>query len=176
VNLRRTIDCQYLDPGVGACFVLESDGEFALVESGTARSASLILAELRTLNVPFSRIKYLIATHAHLDHAGGLHVLSASIPDATVVLHPNAALHLAAPKTLVAGTKAVFGQQRYDEYFQEVRALDPEKILAVEHGRTLRVGSQDIEFLHTLGHATHHLCVWDRARGVVFTGDAFGMF
>jgi len=45
----------------------------------------------------------------------------------------------------------------------------------VDDGETLRFGDRTFTFLHTLGHARHHMCVHDSGSNGVFTGDAFGL-
>jgi glyoxylase-like metal-dependent hydrolase (beta-lactamase superfamily II) len=169
------IDCRYLDEEIGASFLLEAGGEHAIVETSTVDAVPIIVSALEARGVALDRVKYLIVTHAHLDHAGGLHALARLLPRASVVLHPAAAAHLAHPKTLIAGTKAVFGPQRYEQYFREVRPLEGVATLTVADGQVLELGGHALEFIHTLGHATHHVCVVDRTDGVVFTGDAFGV-
>jgi len=37
------------------------------------------------------------------------------------------------------------------------------------------LGSCTLGFMHTRGHANHHVCVVDRDHGGVFTGDSFGI-
>jgi glyoxylase-like metal-dependent hydrolase (beta-lactamase superfamily II) len=45
----------------------------------------------------------------------------------------------------------------------------------MEDGETLEFGGRVFTFLHTRGHANHHLCIFDSKTRGVFTGDAFGV-
>jgi len=37
------------------------------------------------------------------------------------------------------------------------------------------LGTRTWEFIHTPGHALHHVCIVDREAGDIFTGDTFGV-
>jgi glyoxylase-like metal-dependent hydrolase (beta-lactamase superfamily II) len=45
----------------------------------------------------------------------------------------------------------------------------------MEDGERVRLGSRELFFFHTRGHANHHLCIHDSGSNGIFTGDAFGL-
>ena len=59
--------------------------ELALVETGPAKSAPLIMEGIRRVGVDPRDISYLIVTHVHLDHGGGAGTLVKEMPRARVV-------------------------------------------------------------------------------------------
>ena len=66
----------FINTGNSDMMVIESNGEYALIDGGfeeTARSVSQVghyFADL--LDYPNKKLKYVISTHNHVDHAGGL--------------------------------------------------------------------------------------------------------
>ena len=57
--------------GVGAYLIVTPRGHI-LIDGGAPRNAPLIAASIRKLGFKVSDIKYLLNSHAHVDHAGGL--------------------------------------------------------------------------------------------------------
>jgi glyoxylase-like metal-dependent hydrolase (beta-lactamase superfamily II) len=83
--------------------------------------------------------------------------------------------HVIDPTVLVAAAQAVYGAARFREQHGDVRGIPAERVAAVADGERVKVGGRSFEFIHTPGHAMHHLCIVDRDSNVVFTGDTFGV-
>jgi glyoxylase-like metal-dependent hydrolase (beta-lactamase superfamily II) len=145
-----------------------------LVEVGAARSVDVWLGALSALGIAPGDIAYLIVTHIHLDHAGGVGVLLRHLPAAQVVVHRHGARHLADPSRLVAAARAVFGDH-LDAYFglpepvPEARLLVPEREGELDLG-----GGHRLRFLDAPGHARHQHMVLDTGTGSLFSGDELG--
>jgi glyoxylase-like metal-dependent hydrolase (beta-lactamase superfamily II) len=45
----------------------------------------------------------------------------------------------------------------------------------MEDNEEVPLGASRFRFLHTRGHANHHMCIHDPALATVYTGDAFGL-
>lgn len=60
----------FIDVGQGDCTLLESDGEFVLIDAGEAGYGSEVVKYIKARGA--SSLKYIIATHPHSDHIGGL--------------------------------------------------------------------------------------------------------
>ena len=169
------VDAGYVSPGVACCYLLIEDGEVAIIETGTAHSADGIAEALAYLAVPNEAVRYIIPTHVHLDHAGGAGLLMQRYPDAELIIHPRGARHMIDPAKLVAGTEAVYGEQKFAELYGEVVPVPESRVVVAEDGYRLNLGERSLEVRHTPGHAEHHFCLWDnRSRGW-FTGDTFGI-
>lgn len=52
--------------------------------------------------------------------------------------------------------------------------LRPERFLSLSGGQVLKFGDIEIEVYHTPGHSAGSMVFYDRVRGLVFSGDAFG--
>jgi len=171
----RTIDSDYLGPGFAACYLRVQGDEAAFVETNTAHAVPRLLAALRDEGLDPKQVRWVIVTHAHLDHAGGASALLRACPEATLVAHPRAARHLIDPSRLVASAKSVYGEETFAKMYGTLDPIPAERVRTVEDGDTIDLGGATLRFLHTRGHANHHAVVHDPERRTVYTGDTFGL-
>lgn len=170
-----TIDCHYVEPCRCAAFLILEGDRAAFVDNNTASAVPLLMDALRENDIRPDQVEFAIVTHAHLDHSGGSAALLRECPNATLVAHPRAARHLIDPTRLVAGVKGVYGEQAFKQLFGEIEAVDEKCVRRVKDGETIAFGERTLTFIHTLGHAKHHMCIHDSGSNGVFTGDTFGV-
>jgi glyoxylase-like metal-dependent hydrolase (beta-lactamase superfamily II) len=120
-------------------------------------------------------VDYVFLTHVHLDHAGGAGAYMARLPNAKLVVHPRGARHMIDPTRLFAGTAEVYGAENARRLYGEPVPVPPERVLEAADGQVFALAGRPLQCLHTLGHAKHHLCLWDKRARACFTGDAFGI-
>jgi glyoxylase-like metal-dependent hydrolase (beta-lactamase superfamily II) len=169
------IDAEYLYSGHAAAHLIEDSGSAAFVDVGTNDSVPYLLAALDALGIAREAVDYLLLTHVHLDHAGGAGRLMRELPNARAVLHPRGAPHMIDPSRLIAGSKVVYGAERFARLYGELLAIPRERVRVVGDGERLALGARTLELIHTPGHAMHHYAVVDAAHGSIFTGDTFGI-
>lgn len=171
----HAVDCRYMRPGLAASHVVIRDGRAAFVDTGANSSVRLLLAALDELDISPANVDYVFLTHVHLDHAGGAGLLMRSLPNAMAVVHPRGAEHLIDPSRLEAGTRAVYGDAVYEKLYGRLVPLPEERIHTVNDGDILALADSRFEFLHTPGHALHHVAIHDETGNAVFAGDSFGI-
>src|SRR5690606_24875289 len=171
----RTIDSGYVRPGFAACYLRIQGDEAAFVETNTSHAVPRLLDALREEGMAPEQVRWIVVTHVHLDHAGGAATLLQACPNATLVAHPRAVRHLVDPTRLVQSSKAVYGEEVFQQLYGEIPAAPADRVRAVEDGETLELGDAVFRFLHVRGHANHHVVVHDPARDTEYTGDAFGL-
>jgi glyoxylase-like metal-dependent hydrolase (beta-lactamase superfamily II) len=169
------IDAEYLYPGHAAAHLIVDSGSAAFVDVGTNDSVPYLLAALAELGIAREAVDYLLLTHVHLDHAGGAGRLMRELPRAQAVLHPRGAPHMIDPSKLIAGSKAVYGEERFARLYGELLPIPRERIYVADDGAQLTVGGRTLELIHVPGHALHHYAVVDAAHGSIFSGDTFGI-
>ena len=139
-----------------------------LVETGTARSAPLVIEQLRHLGVGPDDLAAIVVTHIHLDHAGGVGDLAEAFPNAQIVVQERGARHLADPSRLVASAHRVFGEAM-DRLFGDLRPTEAARIVSIAER-----GAVDLGDGRSL--AAFHIGLVDSATGDLYTGDAAGVY
>jgi glyoxylase-like metal-dependent hydrolase (beta-lactamase superfamily II) len=79
------------------------------------------------------------------------------------------------PSRLEAGTRAVYGDEKFDELYGSLLPVPEDRILVMEDGDSLEIGKRRLSFIDSPGHARHHFCIWDEQTRGWFTGDTFGI-
>jgi glyoxylase-like metal-dependent hydrolase (beta-lactamase superfamily II) len=171
----HAIDTGFHRPRFDASYLIVEAGRAAFVDTGTNASVPRLLAGLDALGVARDAVDFVIATHVHLDHAGGAGLLMRHLPSARLVVHPHGARHLIDPGRLMASAGGVYGEAEVARSYGDVLAVDAGRVLRTADGMMLDLAGRALKILDTPGHARHHHCVWDaRSRGI-FTGDTFGL-
>ena len=169
------VDTGLLRPRHAGAYLLVRDREAAIVETGTVHSVPRLLRAIERAGLEPPDVRWVIVTHVHLDHAGGAGALLRHLPRATLVAHPRGARHLVDPTRLVAGAVAVYGEEAVRRHYGELAPAPEDRVRSIDDGEALSLGREELRFLHTPGHARHHLCVHAPSLGGVFTGDLFGI-
>lgn len=123
----------------------EAGRDVVAVDPGTPwdEERALLAAAADQIAGQGGRIHEVWLTHHHRDHVEAAALLAART-GAAVVAHPRT-------RDLLAG--------------------DPLVDRVATDGARITLGGRAIEVLHTPGHASGHLCLWDGARGVLVAGD-----
>src|SRR5690606_11253718 len=169
------IETGMIHDGLAACYLLQSGDDCALIETGTQHTVALILQLLEQRRIAREQVRYVIPTHVHLDHAGGVGGLMQLLPSATLLIHPRGARHMIDPAKLKAGAIAVYGEQQFAKIYGEVIAVDAARVREMPDAARVQLGSRTLVFYDTPGHAYHHFCVHDLQSNSIFTGDTFGL-
>ena len=147
-------------------YLIHAEGELALIDSGVCRgSAEAILANVRSLGLDPRNLKYVIATHAHIDHIGGLRRLREA--GVKVVAH-----ELDAPAIEE-------GLERIGAFFYGVDYEPCQVDLKVtEDGYRLSVGGKELLCLHIPGHTPGSMAVVLEIEGskILFGQDIHGPY
>lgn len=169
------IDAEYLYSGHAAAHLIVDSGRAAFVDVGTNDSVPYLLAALAELGIARESVDHLLLTHVHLDHAGGAGALMRELPNARAVVHPRGAPHMIDPARLIAGSKAVYGEERFAQLYGELVPIPRERVRVAADGERVSLGARTLELIHTPGHAMHHYAVVDAAHASLFSGDTFGI-
>lgn len=159
--------------GVTAGFLVRGERP-ALIETGPARAAATVAREVAAAGLDPADLGWLVVTHIHLDHAGGLGDLVRAFPNATVVVHPAGARHLVDPERLMASSARVYGEL-LDSVYGPLTPVEAGRIHAAGDGERLDLGGRTLEIIHAPGHARHHVGVFEPDSGTLFAGDAVGV-
>lgn len=169
------IDTGFQRPQFDASYLIAEAGRAAFIDTGTNDSVPRLLAALAARGLSVEAVDWVIATHVHLDHAGGVGELMRHLPCAKLVVHPRGAPHLIDPRKLVQGAQAVYGAEAVALTYGTVVGVPAERVTSTAEGMTLMLADRPLRFLDTPGHARHHHCIWDERSQGIFTGDTLGL-
>jgi hydroxyacylglutathione hydrolase len=160
---------------VAAVHFVVDQGQVAIIDTGSNASVPHILSALACLDIVPEAVKWVIPTHLHLDHAGGVGSLMCALPCARAVIHPSAMSHLAHPARLWEKAIKAFGLDQSFRLYGRLTPVDEQRIVPSRDGMELPLGDRMLKILDAPGHARHHIVVWDESAEAFFAGDAFGI-
>lgn len=105
------------------------------------------------------RINYIVITHGHGDHIGALKEVY-EYTKCPVLIHQNDYDMLIGKIENYSNMQGVAEQD-----------LSDCKILKIEDGFNFRVGILNFEVIHTPGHTSGGICLFERTSNTLFTGD-----
>lgn len=148
---------------LGCCIYLVFDGnEWGLFDQGYDDTWDDVVALIRQLDFPLADCRYLVATHADVDHIQALQRAKEMMPEAQVVGHPLA------KQLIEAGDKI----QTYAEIEAQGISLAVPQVsfdAVINEGDTLEIGNLKLDVWHTPGHAPTQLSFL--MGDLLFSGD-----
>lgn len=131
-----------------------------------------IEALMEIINEEFSniKIKYLGATHIHIDHGGGLGNLAKLLGDVKIFVHPRGVKHLVDPTRLWEASIEVLGDIAL--FFGKPQHIESSKIVGLEDNSGIDLGGITVRAIHTPGHAPHHISYVVEPFNILLAGDA----
>jgi glyoxylase-like metal-dependent hydrolase (beta-lactamase superfamily II) len=157
-----------------AAYVIGEGDRRLLYETGPTTTIPPLRAGLESAGIDFSQIEAIAVSHIHLDHSGGAGVLLRDHPHLRLLVHPVGAPHMANPEKLINSAARIY-TDRMDELWGEIAPIEEERIDTLEDGATVTIGGRQLRVQYVLGHASHHIVLFDEATGVLFTGDTAGV-
>jgi glyoxylase-like metal-dependent hydrolase (beta-lactamase superfamily II) len=169
------IDTGFERPRFDAAYLVVQQGRAAFVDTGTAFALPRLLGALEALGLGREAVDWVIPTHVHLDHAGGVGQLMRELPNARALVHARGVRHLVDPTALWQGASAVYGADEMARSYGELLPVPAERVVATSEGMVVHLADRALAFADTPGHARHHHCIWDETTRGWFTGDTFGL-
>ena len=169
------IDTGFQRPRFDAAYLVVEQGRAAFIDTGTNHAVPRLLAALSALGLTPAAVDWVIPTHVHLDHAGGVGLLLQSLPAARVLVHPRGLRHLVDPKALWLGALAVYGEDEMQRSYGQLVPVPAERAEASHDGQVIALAGRPLRLIDTPGHARHHHAIWDERSRSWFTGDTFGL-
>lgn len=132
-------------------YVLESDGAFAVVDPAVENDE--LVSFLNNKNV-----KYILLTHGHFDHIGGVNALKAAFGAKVFV-------HSLDECMLLDGNKSL-----YNSHFgTSQKAIKADTLL--DDGDEIMLGNEMIKVMHTPGHTLGSVCYILEDSRIILSGD-----
>ena len=160
-SLTHPLDCH--------AYLLDGGNELALIDAGCGLDIDGLVQRIIHLNYKPGNIRYLLLTHSHFDHSGGVKFLKESFNLQIVASKKTAHIIQTADKE-----KSGLGPaQRAGLYPGDLR-FDPVNVdIILEDRDTILVGDQTIECILTPGHSADHTAyLLSGIHPVLFSGDS----
>ncbi|MFC2022117.1 MBL fold metallo-hydrolase [Chloroflexota bacterium] len=145
-----------------------------VVDVGPRAAIPNLISALAKLDISPTEIDYIVLTHIHIDHAGGVGTVLKEMSRAKVISHSRARPHLIDPTILWKSSLKTLGELALK--YGNVEPVAEDRILVATDLMKLDLGSRlALEVYLTPGHAPHHLSLFDRANRVLIAGEAAGV-
>ena len=154
----------------GIYLIKESKG--ILIEPGPSSAVPRIQEGMKKIGM--KDLAYIIPTHMHVDHAGGIGTLARLFPQAKVLVHPRGAKHAIDPSHLIESTRMVWGVD-FEIGLGPLIPVPESQISVAEDGETISANSRELQIIYAPGHAPHQIVIFDRSVSGIFCGDALGL-
>jgi glyoxylase-like metal-dependent hydrolase (beta-lactamase superfamily II) len=135
-----------------------------LVDVGPSATSVTLLRALEDLGI--RHLDYLLLTHIHLDHAGGIGEIAAAFPQAQIVGHEKGLPHLAHPDRLWQSSLKSLGHTA--EMYGAMQAVAEDRLVGAA-----ALDTPAIQVIATPGHAPHHVSY--AIENTLFAGEAGGV-
>jgi glyoxylase-like metal-dependent hydrolase (beta-lactamase superfamily II) len=136
-----------------------------VIDVGPSRSVTKLIESLSVLGI--REVDFVLLTHIHMDHAGGLAEFLDHFPMARAVCHSKAISHLVDPSKLWLGSQKTLGDLA--EAYGPIRPVKKERLIPHTEARV-----EGIDIIETPGHAPHHLSFIIQEN--LFAGEAGGIY
>ncbi|MEZ5462098.1 subclass B3 metallo-beta-lactamase [Dokdonella sp.] len=148
-----------------ASVLIVDDAGLILIDGGLPQSAAQILENVRKTGHDPADIRWILNSHAHFDHAGGIAAL-ARMTGARVAAGRDGVIALTRGPYSPGDPQAAFGES--------ARYPSVDSVFAVDDGDVIRVGKTRVTAIATPGHApggmswTWQSCDANQCRDVVY--------
>jgi len=161
-------------PGVNSIFAvyLIQESEGVLIEPGPTATIPSIQEGMKQLGM--EDLAYIIPTHIHIDHAGGIGTLAQLFPRAKVLVHPRGVKHAVDPSRLIESTRTVFGAD-FEARFGPIVPVPEAQLKVPEDGEIISINGRELQIIYAPGHAPHHMVIFDHSVKGLFCGEALGL-
>ena len=148
---------------LGCCvYLIFDENDWLLIDIGYEDTVAEIVEMIRLMDFPLANCRYLVATHADVDHVQGLKRAKELLPSAITVAHKDAVPLLAQGERVMT----------YAEILAQGISINMPKIKIDEtigEGDVLKIGNLEIEVWHTPGHTNSQLSF--RMGKLLLSGD-----
>ena len=135
-----------------------------IVDVGPAVTAQSLIKALKHMGI--QQLDYILLTHIHIDHAGGLCEVAKQFPEALIVCHDGGIEHLVDPARLWKGSVKTLGNTGIA--YGEIKPVSQDRFLG-----TKQFLSETINAVITPGHAPYHISY--QTGKYLFPGEAGGI-
>ncbi len=141
---------------VGHVYLIKGDSKNVLIDTGVAATFPILERRLAELGLHVTDVNLIILTHEHVDHIG-----------ATAFFHRTAVV---AAHRLAANKLEL--QDEFVTLLKRDQASKPFWVdVWLEDGCIIDLENYELQVIHTPGHTSGCICLYEPRAGLLFTGD-----
>ncbi|MCS7118776.1 MAG: MBL fold metallo-hydrolase [Archaeoglobaceae archaeon] len=148
-----------------SCWVVKNENLAMLIDVGPRSTIPKLLEALNFLKI--KKVEFVLLTHIHLDHAGGVAEILNQFTDAALVVHKAGRKHLVNPEKLWKASLETLGS--IAETYGKPSGIEENRI----YEGKIEFAGKKVEILESPGHAPHHQSYLHN--DFLFVGEAFGV-
>ena len=155
--------------GDATVYLINGGSECALIDAGFGEDTRAILGEVEKDGLDVKKIKWILLTHGHADHAGGARELSAYTGAKILAMESTARAVTAGDRTFLSIDVAIEALMFPSNYVFPSCTVERFPV-----GKKLQVGDVTIEGIVTEGHCNGHLAYYSELDELkcLFSGDS----
>lgn len=141
----------------------------AFVDTGLPHYLDDIKSYVRNVGLRLSDVSFIINTHVHEDHVACNKALK-KLSGARLAVHELDAKYIEDPNTYLKDTFRHIPPSQ--EYTRQAKSWKDKVDIHLRDGEIIDLGGIILEVVHTAGHTPGSICLYDRERRILFSGDA----
>ena len=162
-----------------------SMGEIGMIiEGGTGPTFQIIVDQIRTMGIDPEKIKYIVLTHTHADHIGGVPHFKRAWAHIKLLASPVAAKILKKKELINEFILVDTGIAQLMKAKQEIDKLPPaleeysfEVDSTIQEGDRIELGNGVVwDIYETPGHSPCQIALYEETEGTLVLGDATGFY
>ena len=155
-----------------------------IIEGGTGPTFQIIVDQIRTMGIDPEKIKYIVLTHTHADHIGGVPHFKRAWPHIKLLASPVAAKILKKKELINEFILVDTGIAQLMKAKEEIDKLPPaleeysfEVDSTVQEGDRIELGNGVVwDIYETPGHSPCQIALYEETGGTLVLGDATGFY
>ena len=152
----------------GNVYLLETASGLCLIDTGMAGDVKQIVSQIEEGGFSANNLEYVILTHSHSDHSGGVSELVRRSA-ARVLAHRE-------EQPYIEGTKRLPSGSVFQEVFMWMEDRFAGKMRTIIVNQKLEDGDildeiQELHVFHVPGHTPGSICLYQKEKKILFAGD-----
>lgn len=148
-------------------YLLDAAGKYVLIDGGAGRNPQAIIDEMTKDGLDPQNVAYIVATHAHADHSGGINALQEMTGATVVGGHETARILKASDEDAIQLPKA----RRAGTYPEDYVWQGCQQVEGITEGQSLTVGPFTLEWINTPGHSSDMVSCYVKELKAMFCAD-----
>ncbi len=171
---REIVKNLYYDGDSSFSFYLLKGEKNILIDTATLNRTEKLKKFIKDTLVEMDKIDYILLTHSHYDHCGGVPMLYELFPEVRVIASERTASIFSKDKARKFIKEMNKSEAKGFDKFDNYENLNVNRV--VKEGDKISNGEFELKVLETPGHTKCSISFYEENKKLLFPGDAVGIF